>query len=143
MNLYLDTSALVKKYFNEAGSDEVISRWKNSASIATSAVAYAESMASFYRKKQESGIDEDIFNNIVETFHRDWGSFISVEVNNELNASVHEVVKKYSLRGFDSIHLASAVILCREIPEDFVFGCYDKRLANAAKLEGLSIFPEI
>ncbi len=142
MNLYLDTSALVKKYFYETGSDEVISRWKNAASIATSAVAYAEAMASFYRKKQETDIDESIFNKIIETFHRDWHSFICVEVNNELNISVHEMIEKYLLRGFDSIHLASAVILYKEIPEDFVFGCYDKRLSNAAKSEGLNIFPK-
>ena len=29
MILYMDTSALLKKYFKEPGSNEVISRWKD------------------------------------------------------------------------------------------------------------------
>ena len=39
MILYLDTSALVKKYFEEINSSEVISAWKSSLGISTSAVA--------------------------------------------------------------------------------------------------------
>jgi len=46
MILYLDTSALVKKYFKETGSDEVISKWQEATGIITSSVAYAESLAS-------------------------------------------------------------------------------------------------
>ncbi len=138
----MDTSALVKKYFQEPGSKDVISLWKNAISIATSAVAYAETMASFYRKKRDTDIDESIFDTVIETFHRDWSSFICIEANNNLNEMIDKVVKQYSLRGFDSLHLASAVTLYNAIPEDFVFGCYDRKLANAAKLEGLQTFPE-
>ena len=49
MILYLDTSALVKRYFKEKNSDELIARWRQAAEIFTSSVAYAETMASFYR----------------------------------------------------------------------------------------------
>jgi predicted nucleic acid-binding protein len=35
MILYLDTSALVKKYFKEKNSSEVIAAWKSSVGIAT------------------------------------------------------------------------------------------------------------
>lgn len=45
MILYLDTSALVKRYFDEKHSTEVISAWKSSLGITTSAVAYAELLA--------------------------------------------------------------------------------------------------
>lgn len=53
MILYLDTSALVKKYFKEPGSIEVIAKWKQATEIATSSVAYAELTASVYRKQRE------------------------------------------------------------------------------------------
>jgi len=39
MILYLDTSALVKKYFREAGSSRVILHWKKAGAIATSSIA--------------------------------------------------------------------------------------------------------
>jgi PIN domain nuclease of toxin-antitoxin system len=54
MILYLDTSALLKKYFKESGSSEVISEWKKADAIATSMVAYAETMAAVFRKKAGS-----------------------------------------------------------------------------------------
>jgi predicted nucleic acid-binding protein len=41
MILYLDTSALVKKYVKEPGSSKVVSAWKKALGIATSAVTYA------------------------------------------------------------------------------------------------------
>ena len=36
MILYLDTSTLLKKYFQETGSDEITARWKEATGIVTS-----------------------------------------------------------------------------------------------------------
>ena len=142
MILYLDTSALLKKYFKEFASSDVISVWKKAVAITTSSVAYAETMASIYRKKRDVDIDEPLFNSILNAFHRDWHSFICVEVNNNLNESIDKIVAVYPLRGFDAIHLASAIIINQTVSEDFVFACFDYRLLNAAISEGLNTFPE-
>ena len=142
MILYLDTSALVKRYFQEPFSDDVLSRWKLAAQIVTSSVAYAETMASMYRKKRESDLADTLIRNIADTFHQDWESFIRVEVNDQLNGYINRVVERYPLRGLDAIHLASAIVIHERIPEDFVFSCFDDRLARAAQSEGLEIFPE-
>ena len=139
--MYLDTSALVKRYFYEPGSDEIISRWKSAAQIATSSVAYAETMASVYRKKREADLAEPVINKIVEAFQRDWEGFIRVEVNDKLNEYINRVVKEYPLRGFDAIHLASATVIHERIPEGFVFACFDERLTGAAHSEGIETFP--
>ncbi len=48
MILYLDTSAIVKKYFKEQGSIEVIRLWKKTSSIVTSTVTYAETLAAIH-----------------------------------------------------------------------------------------------
>jgi len=141
MILYLDTSALVKRYFRESYSDEILSRWKSAAQIVTSFVAYAETMASIYRKKQEAALADTLIRKIVDSFRQDWESFIRVEVNNELNGYIDRVVEGYPLRGFDAIHLASAVAIREMLPEDFVFACFDDRLARAARSEGLQTFP--
>ena len=143
MILYLDTSALVKRYFHEPYSDDVISRWKSATQIVTSFVAYAETMASMYRKKRESGLADTVIRKIADSFHQDWESFIRVEVNDKLNGYIDRVVEKYPLRGFDAIHLASAIIIHERLPEDFVFACFDDRLACAAHSEGLETFPLI
>ncbi len=141
MILYLDTSALLKKYFKEVGSTDVISMWKGAMAIATSCVAYAETMASLYRKKREANINEDTFKTIINSFHQDWKTFICVEVNNDLNETIDKIVALHPLRGFDAIHLASALIIHEIVPEDFLFGCFDRRLFEAAKSEGMNTVP--
>lgn len=142
MILYLDTSALLKKYFKEVASTDVISMWKEAAAIVTSSVAYAETMASFYRKKREVNINENIFVSIIDSFHKDWESFIRVEVNNDLNEKIDKLVALHPLRGFDAIHLASALMIHENVTEDFFFACFDQRLSMAAKSEDLNIFPK-
>ena len=80
MILYLDTSALVKRYFAELYTDEILLLWRQAAGIITSAVAYAETMAAFHRKKRDASLDEAVIRSVVNGFHMDWAGFIRVEV---------------------------------------------------------------
>jgi predicted nucleic acid-binding protein len=137
MILYLDTSALVKKYFREAGSSKVIAQWKKAGAIATSSIAYAETMASFYRKKREANIRLEVFHTLVDSFQQDWQSLICVQVNDDLNDMIDKVLSHHPLRSFDCIHLASALILHGATAEELLFGCFDKTLVQAAAAEGL------
>jgi predicted nucleic acid-binding protein len=137
MILYLDTSALVKKYFEEKHSSEVISAWKSAQGIATSAVAYAETLAAVYRKAAEARIRKPILANVVSSFQADWASLIVVAVDNNLNETIHRVVARHGLRGFDAIHLASALAVDTVVSDQFFFACYDERLRQAARAEGL------
>jgi hypothetical protein len=66
-----------------------------------------------------------------------------VEVTDDLNQLIDKTVSRYPLRGFDAIHLASALIVHETIPEEFLFACYDKRLLQAAKMAGLQTSPII
>ena len=141
MILYLDTSALLKKYFKEVGSPETISKWREASEIVTSSVAYAETMASFYRKKREVNINAELFGTILDSFQSDWKSFIRVDVTDELNAAINRIVADYPLRGFDAIHLASALIIYEKLQEEFLFACYDQKLLQAAQMEGLETLP--
>lgn len=143
MILYLDTSALVKRYFRESYSDEIISMWKSATQIVTSFVAYAETMASIYRKKREENLEETLIRKTTGSFQQDWVTFIRVEVNDELKAYIDRVIERHPLRGFDAIHLASAIVIHESISDDFLFACFDKRLARAAQSEGLEVFPHL
>lgn len=140
MILYLDTSACVKKYFQEKGSHEVISLWKEAAAIVTSSVAYAETVASFYRKKREGELYDRKFSEILDAFHKDWESFIRVELTSDLNVRILKLIASYPLRGFDAIHLASAQIIYEKVSDEFVFACFDQRLIQAARQEGIKTF---
>ena len=141
MILYLDTSALVKRYFKEPFSDEIISQWKKAEGIVTSSVAYAEAMACFCRKKREGKLEDELIKTITGSFRRDWNSFIRVEVTDDLNEHIDKTVREYPLRGFDAIHLASAMVVFEKLADDFLFACFDYNLMRAAQSEGFKTFP--
>lgn len=141
MILYLDTSALVKLCFREPFSDDIVMKWQSAEQTGTSSVAYAETMASIYRKNREEDLEGSLIREVVESFHRDWSSLVRAEVTDELNVYIDRAVKRYPLRGFDLVHLASAIVIRERLPEDFVFACFDERLACAAQSEGFETFP--
>ena len=47
MILYLDTSALVKRYVEEEGTELVDKLWESAEAVTTSVVAFAEALAAF------------------------------------------------------------------------------------------------
>jgi len=82
-----------------------------------------------------------ITHKLVNSFHLDWETFIRVELNEGLNETIHKVVARHPLRGFDAIHLASAIITYERIKEFFLFACFDQKLINGVQMEGLATFP--
>jgi hypothetical protein len=76
----------------------------------------------------------------VDAFKNDWEGFIRVEVTDDLNEYIDQLVKHHFLRRFDAIHLASSLIIHQRLPEDFFFACFDERLNQAARSEGLDTF---
>lgn len=142
MNTYFDTSALAKKYVREPGSEEIIKLWRASTAVFTSAVTYAEMMASLHRKRREVVVPVKTFERLLVSFREDWQSFYWVEVSERLHPPIDRLVATSPLRGFDAIHLASAFLIYQTIPTDFVFACFDQQLLHAARREGLPTFPE-
>lgn len=141
MILYLDTSALVKRYFMESHTDGVLQLWRQAAGIMTSAVAYAEAMAAFRRKERELPLDKGLIHSVIKDFLMDWPGFIRVEVSVDLNFHIDRLLKRYPLRGFDAIHLASGVLVHEHLADNLVFACFDQKLLLAAQQEGLKTFP--
>lgn len=144
MFLYMDTSALVKKYFKEEGTSGVLSLWKGATVIVTSTVTFAETLAAIHRKRREqNGVNTRLFRRVISSFDRDWRSFVRVEVTDYLDDTIRRLIEHHPLRGFDAIHLASALLTHKEAMSGLLFVCFDKRLSSAALKEGLSVFPEI
>jgi uncharacterized protein len=143
MILYLDTSALVKRYFKEAYTDDVIDKWREAEEIVTSSVAYAEAMAAFFRKKREADIDAGVMRRLIEDLREDWYSFIRIRVDDELNSTIERMTARYSLRGFDAIHLSSALVVHEKFKAELLFMCFDVQLAEAAADAGIRTFQRL
>ncbi|MCK4275176.1 MAG: type II toxin-antitoxin system VapC family toxin [Phycisphaerae bacterium] len=142
MTVYIDTSALLKKYIQETGSDEVVRLWTSPQEMAISRVGYAEALAAFARRRREGTLTQDLFEAVVEQFKVDWKSLARLPVSDELDHFVDRLVRGHSLRGLDVIHLASALSISEGAVEDFLFVSADRRLLDAARREGLNVYPD-
>ncbi len=137
MFVYLDTSSLVKLYVEEGGSFKVETLVESAEFTATSIVAYAEARAAFSRRFREKAFTQKEYNLIRKSFDKDWGSYLILNVTGETIRLAGNLAEKHGLRGFDSIHLASAVILRRELFLPVTFSCFDENLQKASEREGL------
>ncbi|MGA1823167.1 MAG: type II toxin-antitoxin system VapC family toxin [bacterium] len=139
MILYLDTSALIKRYVEEDKSEEVDNLWEEAIEIASSTVVFAESMATFCRKFREGVFSETEYIQTISEFKNEYHRFIIVPISSELNRIIEEILLKYPLRGFDSIHLASALLIQKNSNLNTIFACFDHSLNKAAEQEGLNV----
>lgn len=109
MILYLDTSALVKLYAEEEGTATVEQAVEEAEAVATSVVAYAEARAAFARKLREGVFSPENRDEAVEALDEDWGTFEKPEVTGDLVLEAGDLAEEHALRGFDAVHLASAL----------------------------------
>lgn len=111
MILYLDTSALVKLYDLEEGRDLVEQAVEEAAVLATSSVAYAEARASLARKWREEVFSEKELREAVAALDGDWRTFETFAVTENVARLAGDLAEGHSLRGFDAIHLATALLI--------------------------------
>lgn len=137
MFLYLDTSSLVKLYVEEEGSEQVALLVETASYCTTCIVAYAEARAAFARRSREQAFSLEEYQRIKLSLERDWGRYIVLNLDFNLVAQAGELADKHALRGYDSIHLASAISLREQVASPVVFSAWDARLLSAAKAEGL------
>jgi len=102
-------------------------------------VAYAEFFAALNRKYREAALTQEAYQIAIEEFKADWASIAEIEVTGHLRRCIEDVTSRYALRGFDAIHLASALYVREFEPEHLCFVCADNRLNAAAQAEGLHV----
>ena len=137
MIAYFDTSSLVKLYVEEEGSDDVSALLEKSRTAASSIIAYAEARAAFARRFREGALTKKAYKGLLLSFERDWINYLQVKFSQDVIRLAGDLAEKHALRGFDAIHLSSAIVLLKsDLP--VVFSCYDNRLQKASLSEKLS-----
>jgi predicted nucleic acid-binding protein len=125
----------VKRYVAEGGSRpvrEVVRR----RTVAVSRIAYAELAAAVARLHREGVIDAGGRDRVFGRLDADFASFTIVEVRPAVVRRVPELVVETHLRGYDAVHLASALAI-RERGGTVDFWSADRELVSAAVVQGL------
>jgi predicted nucleic acid-binding protein len=137
MIVYLDTSNLVKLYVDEAGADDVQRLVGEADAVATSVLAYAETRATFARRRRERLMTVAETKAAIRQLDADWSRFVVILLGDELARSAGRLADTHGVRGCDAVHLASFEdLLTRCDEEDLQFSCADDRLVRAARSLG-------
>ncbi len=149
--LYLDSSALVKRYVQEAGSEAVILRFERREAIYTSALSFAEVHATIGRKYRAKELSAGEKQRLVNEFTYDWDfSLIVLELTAHTMLALPALCERYFLKASDAVHLSAAIWLKESIridakgfenTEDNVeFGVSERQLGEAALQCGFPLF---
>jgi predicted nucleic acid-binding protein len=137
--LYLDTSTFIKLYVDEPDSALVEELVRSASQTSSSQIAYAEMHASMARARRLGRLTNERYEFSVSRFEERWDATYTVEASDALIRMAGALARAYPLRGFDAVHLASAVTIEQGLAEGILFSSADSQLLRAAEAEGLAV----
>ncbi len=139
MILFCDTSALVKLYVEEDGSDLVMTQAEASEAVAVCRIAWVELMSAFARRAREVPADAAALDRARRRFKSDWPHCLTIELTQGVAELAGEYAEAFALRAYDSMQLAAVMTLHRETAGSLRFACFDSRLTKAAQVLDIAL----
>jgi len=131
---YVDTSTLLKLVVEEPGSDVAAVIWDSADVLASVGLVVVEARAALAAAHRAGRLTGDQHREskseaeaLIEELHL-------VEVTDELITAAADLAEAESLRGYDAVHLAGALLVGAE-----VFTSADDALCDAASGQGLHV----
>lgn len=141
MILYLDTSALVKRYIREAESPAVMQWIEGAVLSGSSLIARAEMAAVIGRLRRMKALGEATAQHTLEVFRRDWPLYARLALTEATVARADGLAWQYALRGYDAVHLAAALRWGEYLGEPVTLATFDRQLWAAAREVGMAVLP--
>jgi len=142
--IYLDTSALIKRYLSEVGSDWVnaLLGGQETPTSLTSHLTVIEGICTFARRRREGLLSPEDYLRILTAFDYDFRyRYDVVAVEPMVIDSARHLAERTSLRAYDAMQLASAWLANQRLVQagrpPLTFICADDRLLAVAQAEGL------
>ncbi|HJN43978.1 MAG: type II toxin-antitoxin system VapC family toxin [Vicinamibacterales bacterium] len=137
---YFDASALVKRYVREKGSSAV-RRLLSSVVPVTSRLSEVEVASALIRRAREGAFTIEERDRALTAFASDLEAMLLVEITEDVTAAATGLLQRHRLCAGDAIQLASCMFLQEQVDEPVPFVAFDRRLTDAARLEGLTPLP--
>ncbi len=141
MIVYLDASALVKRYVVEAGSPAVSGLISEAEALGTAVISRAEVSAALAKAVRVKAVSKDAGTSAVQAFTADWDNLIRLQLTEVLVARAAALAWEHGLRGYDAVHLATALFWYETLDETVTVATYDRQLWQSATASGLSVWP--
>jgi predicted nucleic acid-binding protein len=134
VRVFFDSSAFVKRYVGEAGTDEVLHWCDRASEIGLSAIALTEVISAFCRLRRKGSISDAQYRQLKALLLADIEDAAICDMTPAVLAQAISSLETNVLRGMDAIHIGSAVALKAD-----VFVSADQRQRDAAARAGLRV----
>lgn len=132
MKVFLDSSALAKRYIQEKGSEQVDRILKKASSLGLSILCLPEVVSALCRRKREATINREQYMLAKQALLNDARDAQIINIIPKIVGRTVELLEKEELRAFDAIHISSAVEWRADL-----FVSSDKKQLKAASQAGL------
>lgn len=142
--LYLDTSALVKLYVQEQGTEKMLELAHPDAGnrLVILSLSRIEFRAAVRRRAKLGDIDATLADELIEEFNGHLARVFQMQpVNEPVMVAANNAIDDYYLRAYDAMQLGGYVALRTSIGEELesVFVCADGNLLKAARDQGFPV----
>ena len=141
---YLDTSALLKRYVAETGSEWVrgLLAFSGTSTAFTSHLTVVEATCPFARRRREGFMSAEDHAQILLALDYDVAHWYNVlEVTRNVVDTARTFANEHPLRAYDAVHLATAWLANKQLVQGsqspLTFICADNRLLTMAEAVGL------
>jgi uncharacterized protein len=134
MRVYFDSSAFVKRYINEPGTNSVLAWCEQATEIVMSGIALPELISAFCRLQREARITSTQYRQLKSLLLADIEDVALADLNPAVLAATIMNLETSPLRAMDAIHIGSALVLKVD-----VFLSADSRQLEAASRAGLQV----
>lgn len=120
----------------ETGSDLAAELWEGDYPAVSSVLSYAEGRAALAAARRQDRLTEGGHAEALAAFEELQADLITIGVDSSLARTAGEQAEDLGLRGYDAVHLATALALG---DEEVVLVTWDRDLARATEQVGLGL----
>jgi len=134
LNVFLDSSALAKRYINEPGSDRVEQIFSAASSVGLSVICLPEVVSGLCRLRREGKLSPPQYAENKRALIQDVDDSVIILITAQIVAHAVELVERWPLRSSDALHVACAAEWAADL-----FVSADERQCKAARGYGLRV----
>ena len=140
-SFYFDTSALVKLYVEEAGSDAVLQiaedREKNQ--LVMLELSRIELRSAVRQRQRNGDIEEANAAAILRQFEQDSAAAYVIQLDTNVMQEAARLLDKHPIKGQEALQLAGCLVACTSVPPPVTLVCADSDLCDSARQEGFRV----
>jgi len=109
LKFYFDSSALLKRYIDEKGSDLVDGLFLEADAVVVSSICLPEIISALSRLRRETKLNAHQYNQCKRAALEDFAAFEVCQLSSEVLRTTIHILEHSELRAADALHVASAI----------------------------------